>query len=134
MNYLIDTQILIWYQLNSDKLSTEIYELFKSKANIIFISQISLFEIATKQKPGKSPELDVTINSLANLVREDDFNLLDLKAKQFDAYANIPLPANHHDPFDRLLSATTVSENIPAISADENFAQYPPQIQLIANR
>jgi PIN domain nuclease of toxin-antitoxin system len=38
------------------------------------------------------------------------------------------------DPFDRLLLATAFSENMPIISADENFALYQPQIQLIANR
>lgn len=37
------------------------------------------------------------------------------------------------DTFDRLLLVTTFSENSPIISADENFALYQPQIQLIAN-
>jgi PIN domain nuclease of toxin-antitoxin system len=43
MNYLIDTQILIWYQLKSDKLSLSIYELINDARNVIFVSTITLF-------------------------------------------------------------------------------------------
>lgn len=107
MSYLIDTQILIWYQLNSSKLGSGVLALINNRKNSIYISQISLFEIAIKQKLGKLPELDVTIDSLANLARQDDFNLLELKTQHIDAYVNIPLLANHRDPFDRLLLATS---------------------------
>ncbi|NJA05567.1 type II toxin-antitoxin system VapC family toxin [Methylococcaceae bacterium WWC4] len=134
MNYLIDTQILIWYQLNSSKLGPGVLVLINNRKNSIYISQISLFEITIKQALGKLPELDITIDSLANLARQDYFNLLELKTQHIDAYVNIPLLANHRDPFDRLLLATAFTENMPMISADENFAVYPPQIQLIANR
>ncbi|MDT4331249.1 MULTISPECIES: type II toxin-antitoxin system VapC family toxin [Methylomonas] len=134
MNYLIDTQILIWYQLNSSKLGPGVLALINNRKNIVQISQISLFEIAIKQKLGKLPELDITVDALTGLIRQDDFNLLDLKTKHINAYANIPLLPNHRDPFDRLLLATAFSENMPIVSADENFALYPPQIQLIANR
>lgn len=55
MNYLIDTQILIWYQLNSGGLHKSNYDLLTDRKNNIFVSQISLFEIAITQKIGKLP-------------------------------------------------------------------------------
>ena len=50
MNVLIDTQILIWYQLYDPKLHANIYDLLTRLENTIYISQISLVEIAIKQK------------------------------------------------------------------------------------
>lgn len=134
MNYLIDTQILIWYQLNSKKLNSAIYELLKNSNNVVYVSPISYFEIAIKQKLGKLPELDTPIATLNGLVNQDGFIILEIKTKHIAAYADIPLLPEHRDPFDRLLLATALSENIPIISADENFGYYQPQIQLIANR
>jgi PIN domain nuclease of toxin-antitoxin system len=63
--YLIDTQILIWYQLESSKLSPKIYQLLTDIKNTILVSQTSLFEIAIKQKIGKLPELNIPIEILA---------------------------------------------------------------------
>jgi PIN domain nuclease of toxin-antitoxin system len=99
----------------------------------IFVSQISLFEIAIKQKIGKLPELDLSINELVNLIERDDFNLLTLQTKHIEAYSQIPLLANHRDPFDRLLLATALSENMTLISADESFKFYEPQLSVYGN-
>ena len=131
MNYLIDTQILIWYQLKSERLNPGIYELIKDSHNVIFVSAITIFEIAIKQKVGKLPEFDMPIAALSDLVIQDGFTLLDLKTAHIAAYAEIPLLPQHRDPFDRLLLATALCENIAIISADKNFAFYQPQIQLV---
>lgn len=133
MIYLIDTQILIWYQLNSEKLNPGIFALLKGADNTIYVSTISVFEIAIKQKIGKLPALDMSIASLSDLIIKDGFTLLELKTAHLAAYSNIPLMPEHRDPFDRLLLATAFCENIQIISADQNFAQYQPQIQLVMN-
>ena len=103
------------------------------KKNNIFVSQIRLFEIAIKQKIGKLPELDLLVSDLVGLIERDDFNLLTLQNKHIEAYSQIPLLPNHRDPFDRLLLATALSENMAIISADEHFNLYPPQISVIEN-
>jgi PIN domain nuclease of toxin-antitoxin system len=71
------------------------------------------------------------ISALSEIVSQDGFTLLDLKTAHIATYANIPLLPLHRDPFDRLLLATALCENIPIISADKNFALYEPQIQLV---
>ncbi|MBB5284951.1 PIN domain nuclease of toxin-antitoxin system [Rhabdobacter roseus] len=48
MRYLIDTQILIWFQLNENRLSPRLYDLLSDRQNQIYVSQINLFEIAIK--------------------------------------------------------------------------------------
>lgn len=133
MDYLIDTQILIWYQLDSHRLKNGVRKLLANRTNTIAISPISLFEIAIKQKLDKLPELDLPIAMLENLIKEDGFTLLTLQTKHIDAYKQLPLLPNHRDPFDRLLLATALSENMTIISADSNFKLYQPQIRLISN-
>ncbi|OAI04669.1 hypothetical protein A1353_13040 [Methylomonas methanica] len=120
MSYLIDTQILIWTLVTPNKLAQQVKDTLDKET--IFVSQISFFEIAIKQKLGKLTELIFTISQLTNFVERDGFNLLGIENRHIDAYAEIPLLANHCDPFDRLLLATAFSENMPIISADENFA------------
>jgi PIN domain nuclease of toxin-antitoxin system len=133
MKVLIDTQILIWYQLNDPKLHANVYDLLTRLENTVYVSQISLVEIAIKQKIGKLPELDVSISTLANLIEQDGFIMLPLQTQHIEAYSEIPLFPEHRDPFDRLLLATAFSENIPIVSSDGNFELYKQYVQIFDN-
>ncbi|KAF0092797.1 MAG: twitching motility protein PilT, partial [Hyphomonadaceae bacterium] len=91
------------------------------------------FEIAIKQTLGKLPKFTFSITSLIKAVQQDGFNILNIQTQHIDRYQQIPLLPNHRDPFDRLLLATALSENMTIISSDANFKLYVPQIQLITN-
>ncbi len=84
MKVLIDTQILIWYQLYDTKLHANIYDLLTRVENTVYVSQISLVEIAIKQKIGKLPELDASISTLASLIEQDGFVVLPLQTKHIE--------------------------------------------------
>ena len=99
----------------------------------IFVSQITFFEIAIKQKIGKLPEFDLSIEVLSSRVEQDGFNLLSLKTKHISAYTAIPLLADHRDPFDRILLATALSEEIPILSSDSNFKLYSSLVKIVIN-
>lgn len=131
MRYLIDTQILIWTLISPEKLSSDIRDILQG--NEIFVSQISFLEIAIKQKIGKLPEFDLSVEALLSRVEQDGFNVLSLAISHIAAYDRITLFQNHRDPFDRILLATALSEAMPMISADENFALYLPLVRLIEN-
>ena len=131
MEYLIDTQIVIWSIISPKKLSTRVREILQNHS--IGVSQVSLFEIAIKQKIGKLPELNLSMEDLLRRIITDNFEILPIKDAHIVAYHDIPLMTDHKDPFDRLILATTFSEGLPVISSDENFKLYVPQIQLIEN-
>ncbi|MEA5258782.1 type II toxin-antitoxin system VapC family toxin [Arcicella aquatica] len=131
MEYLIDTQILIWYLEDDRRLSPKILEILSKRENIIWVSQISFFEIAIKKTLGKFETFTVSIEYLLNQVKMDGFQILNLKNTHITSYKDIPLLANHKDPFDRLLLATSLSEKITIISADEKFKNYTSIINLI---
>ena len=97
------------------------------------MSQVSLYEIAIKQKIGKLPQFDLAVEALLEQMKADGFQLLSIQTSHLAAYDDIPLHSEHRDPFDRLILATALTENIPVVSADKNFKLYVPQIQLIEN-
>jgi PIN domain nuclease of toxin-antitoxin system len=132
MTFLIDTQILIWFQLNDAKLKKSIVEILGDFENTIYVSQVSLLEIAVKQSIGKLPELTKSIQLLTNLIQSDGFEILTIKNDHISTYHKVPLFENHRDPFDRLLIATALSENINLISADEKFKFYSALVNLIS--
>ncbi len=100
----------------------------------MYVSQISLYEIAIKQKINKLPEFSTSMETTIERLLADGFEVLALKDIHIIAYDAIPLLSFHKDPFDRLILATAFSEQIPIISSDENFKLYQQQITLIENQ
>ncbi len=129
MAHLADTQILIWTIISPNKLSEKIKTILTN--NPIWISQVSLYEIAIKQKIGKLPEFTLTTEELIGQMSADGFHLLPIKNTHISAYESIPLFPEHRDPFDRLILATAMDEDFYVISADENFKLYVPLVRLI---
>ena len=56
-------------------------------------------------------------------IAENDFRILHI----FPAHAGVltELTFHHKDPFDRLLIAQAIAEDIPVVSADVAFDPYP---------
>jgi PIN domain nuclease of toxin-antitoxin system len=131
MQYLIDTQIVIWFQLFDKRLKSTVYELLIDGTNTIFVSQVSLFEIAIKQKIGKIPELGKRVTELIELIKKDGFDILPISNTHIASYDTVPTFDEHKDPFDKLIIATAISENLTVISADEKFKFYTDVINLI---
>lgn len=129
MAYLVDTQIFIWSLISPGKLSGRVKELLQN--NQIVVCHISLFEIAIKQKIGKLPELTLSIDELIRQATTDNFSFLPISASHISSYDAVPLAETHKDPFDRLIIATAMAENLPIISADEKFQLYKKHITLI---
>jgi PIN domain nuclease of toxin-antitoxin system len=132
--YLIDTHIAIWALENNERISQKVKRILEDKNIEILLSQVSLYEIAIKQKLGKLPEVTHSIQDLVIELEAIDFQIIPVKNEHINAYNSIELQENHRDPFDRLIIATAFEENIPLISADEKFKSYRSQIQLIDNQ
>ncbi len=113
MNYLVDTQILLWTITKSSRLSSKVLKLFKNDLgeNSFYFSQISLYEIAIKQKIGKLPEITGDILIIYRQLIADGYDFIPISNQHIEAYKQVPLHNNHRDPFDRLLLATALAEN-----------------------
>jgi len=86
----------------------------------------SVWEMAIKQSKGKltlSLPLDDYIQEKIKL---EDFKLLDLKLSHLKIISQLHF--YHNDPFDRLLIAQAIVENVSIISQDSMFNSYPIHI------
>jgi PIN domain nuclease of toxin-antitoxin system len=123
MRLLLDTHVLIWIILDPDKLSKRVESLFVDRNHEIFISIVSIWEMQIKTQLGK-----LSFNlPLAELIESqqqvNDLQLLSIKTSHI--YALDQLPNAHRDPFDRLLVTQAMIEQMPLLSADTMFDQYP---------
>src|SRR6202000_2155645 len=117
MSILIDTQILIWsFHINSP-LSDYQKELLENTFNKIFVSQISLMELAIKKSINKLPYFIPDIQAVINHIPLIGFELLPLKEAHITTYQHLPLFNEHRDPFDRFLIATAKAENLSIMTS-----------------
>ena len=130
MRYLLDTHCLIWFQEANPKMPDGVMKLIRNPENIILFSQLSLYEIAIKQKIGKLPQFLATITDVHQQALKDNFTFLPIDNKHVEAYKEIPLLEDHRDPFDRLLIATAYVEKVEVMSGDKNFGLYPDFIKV----
>lgn len=125
MNILLDTHIFIWSTGNPEKLSQRVTDLLTDTGNTWILSIASVWEIQIKVQLGKlnlNSSLPVLIE---NQQRVNNLQLLPIELAHIWGLANLP---NHHrDPFDRLLIAQAIVEQIPLVSIDSVFDNYPIQ-------
>ena len=130
MRYLLDTHVLLWMFDESDNIPKDIQKIIENIDNQCFISIISLYEIAIKKNIGKLN----TTNSISTLEKEIDnvgLTLLPITIKHLENYVGLPQIANHKDPFDRLIIATAIVENLQIITADEKFENYQNLVKVV---
>jgi len=124
MIYLLDTHTFIWAVLESNKLSKKSKEIIFNKNNEILVSTVSFWEISLKVKIKKFSFNNVNIKDFPKYAREMDFSIIDLQENESTTFHDLPLKANHKDPFDRMLIWQAINRNIAIISKDELFDQY----------
>jgi PIN domain nuclease of toxin-antitoxin system len=129
-SYLLDTHSLLWFQENNPKIPAHIMREIQNTDNLIFFSQISLFEITIKQKIGKLPAFYATIEQIYQQAIKDGFIFLSIQNQHIYNYNKIPLIEDHRDPFDRLLVATAQEENAIILSSDEKLKLYPDLVKV----
>ncbi|BAY33463.1 hypothetical protein NIES2107_53590 [Nostoc carneum NIES-2107] len=125
MKLLLDSHVLIWWASSSEKLSERVYSLINDTNNTLVFSIASVWEIQIKLQLGKL-NLNSTLPTLIdNQQRVNNLQLLPIELIHIYALTNLP---NHHrDPFDRLLIAQATVEQVPIMSIDSIFDNYPIQ-------
>lgn len=124
--FLFDTHTFLWLRNEPQKVSKLALEIYQEPNNVIYLSIVSLWEMQIKYQLGKL-QLEV---SLPEMIEEQCLlnNLLILPIEPAHIFELNHLPFFHKDPFDRLLIAQAKLENIPIITADHLFVQYPIEV------
>ncbi len=119
MRYLLDTHTLIWWLNGSKKLSVTARELITDGQNDIFVSAASAWEIVTKYQKGR---LDTALSLLPDFSKSvEDGGFINLPITSTHMVRSALLPGAHRDPFDRILSAQAILENMALITLDEKI-------------
>ncbi|HEY0150687.1 MAG TPA: type II toxin-antitoxin system VapC family toxin [Longimicrobium sp.] len=123
MRALLDTHALLWYLAGERDLSARARDLIDDPGNTMVVSVASLWEIAIKYGLGK---LDLGL-PFEDLVRDElsrtAFEILAIEVNHLITLSELPL--HHRDPFDRLLIAQAISEDLPVVGTDSAFERYP---------
>ena len=122
MRFLLDTHTLIWWMTTDGHLSKAAHLLIEQKENISLVSAVSAWEIATKVRLGRLPAAaDLVQNFVADLERER-IEILPVDAEHGIRAGLLPGP--HKDPFDRMLIAQALAEDVPIVSNDRALDGY----------
>lgn len=122
MKLLLDTHIFLWFIMGSPHLSAEARALIEEGRNRKFISVASLWEIAIKSSIGKLTLSSSFEQLIPQQLSLNGFELLPLEIAHLAKVATLPF--HHRDPFDRLLIAQAITEEMPLVSSDSAFDAY----------
>jgi len=128
VNFLLDTHILIWAAISPDKISSELASLLSDPSNHLYFSSASIWEISIKESLGKR-DFHVSSNKLHDGLVENGYK--EIKVSALHAMGVIKLPFIHRDPFDRILVATAIWENMPLLTNDSTLSPYHSLVRIL---
>lgn len=122
--YLLDSHILIWLDSGNSRLTPPVLEKLRY-AEERYLSAATSWELSLKQTAGKL-KLSKSIGSMLA-----DFRLTELAVAIRHGDHAAVLPLIHRDPFDRMLVAQALVEDLILVTADRRLAQYGTSILLV---
>lgn len=122
MANLLDTHALIWFIEGDRLLSDKAISAINDEADFNFVSIASIWEIAIKLNVQKL-KLETSFLGIQKKMDENGFKLLPVNFEHTLILKDLPL--HHRDPFDRMIIAQSITEDLTIISKDKNFSLYP---------
>jgi PIN domain nuclease of toxin-antitoxin system len=119
---LLDTHTFLWWVAASSELSRRARSAVGSARNECFVSVASGWEIAIKVSLGKLRIDGALDRFLPEQLAANGFRALAIDLKHAARVASLPF--HHRDPFDRLLVAQALEENLAMVTADPVIASY----------
>jgi PIN domain nuclease of toxin-antitoxin system len=126
MKYLLDTMVWLWSVGPTEKIGKAGFDILTNGLEDIYLSAASSWEIAIKAKIGKfqlaePPERYVPKRLAAQGIHS-------LSITQSHTLKVYDLPSHHQDPFDRLIIAQAIFEEMAILTSNRQFAKYPVDV------
>ena len=119
MKLLLDTHALAWFLLDLPRLPQTAKAAIADPHNTVMVSAVSALEIAIKARIGKWPEAEPIIRNFEQVMSAEQFSLLAVSVEH--ALKAGAMPGVHRDPFDRLLIAQALIEDLTLVSNETVF-------------
>ena len=136
MRVLLDSHTLLWYAAGDPQLSAAAEEAIRDPDNDVLVSPATFWEVAIKVRLGKLEVPGGDFGRFAEACESDaGLTLLPITPAHTAVVATLPFPPSrqnprkeHRDPFDRLLIAQALVEDVPLVTADGEFPSYSVKI------
>ena len=128
MNLLLDTHVLLWAAGHPEKFTAAARAMLSDPLNELLFSAASLWEVAIKRGLGRA-DFRADPRLLRRGLLDNGYRELPITSEHAVAVAG--LPAIHKEPFDRILVAQSMVENIALLTVEPLVAQYPGPIRLL---
>jgi PIN domain nuclease of toxin-antitoxin system len=119
--FLLDTHVLLWFIQGDPQLSNRARGIITTDTNQLYLSVASLWEMTIKLNIGKLT-IGHTIDEIYKLLKQLNIEVLPIVQSDLEQYLTLPL--HHRDPFDRLLIAQAIAQELTLVSADNAFGAY----------
>jgi PIN domain nuclease of toxin-antitoxin system len=129
LNLLLDTHVAIWAVSDSARLSERIVNVLTAPDNKLFVSTISLIEIAIKWSGNRSDRPPFDSATAGALFAQAGMTLVNFDAAVLPVLER--LPWHHRDPFDRLLIAQADHQPFRLVTADRLLERYAIPIEWV---
>ncbi len=118
MKLLLDTHAFLWWDSNDARLPSTLRSAIATPSNQVFVSAVSVWEIAIKRGLGKL----VFAGGLGLAIEGHGFVAMPITVEQAESAGSLPLL--HRDPFDRLLVAQAQMQGLVLVTVDEEILRY----------
>lgn len=126
MRLLLDTHALLWWAFDAPQLSRRANALLADRANTRLVSAASAWEIATQHRMGRLPEAGILLQDMSGWFRRA--GLVELGITVAHAGRAGALSAAHRDPFDRMIAAQSLLEDVPVLGSDQVLLDFGVQL------
>jgi PIN domain nuclease of toxin-antitoxin system len=124
MRILLDSNILYWALIEPTRLSSPVSALLQDMNNEAWVSSLSMAELRIKQRIGKLTLPDVFDQEVLDL----GYQILPFRFEHAGCLAKLEL--HHRDPFDRMIIAQAIEDDLTIVTSDSQFSVYPVSVLL----
>jgi PIN domain nuclease of toxin-antitoxin system len=125
MTILLDSHAFVWWLLDDKRLSPSAFSAIEQDPEV-YVSAVTAWEIAGKVRTGKWREAEILSEKFFDTISQ--YQLRPLPISLEHAHLAGSLPSIHRDPFDRMLAAQAMVEEMPLVTADPAFKNFEVQV------
>lgn len=119
---LLDTHTFLWWLAGDESLSILARDAIQNQRNDVLVSAASAWEITTKHRLGKLPGAAAIVSNVEATIVHQGFSPLAVTVHHGQVAGSLPGPLR--DPFDRMLIAQAMLDNLVVVSNEESFGAY----------
>ena len=127
MRLLLDSHSFLWFIAGHQNLSEKAKAMILDPGNEVPVSIASLWEIAIKHGLGKLALAQPYDQLIPEQMERNEFEMLPIEVPHLGELVKLP-PSDHRDPFDRIVIAQAIGEDLTVVTNDAAFAEYPVKV------